>query len=154
MKISDQIDRLMGVAYTIQYPISPLQCPRGMCSALLLDRQLNPMAVGHNHLPPGRKPCTCNDGRDTLVAGSVTCKAIHAEAAALAYLRGTPLIGMESWLLATRPPCRKCLPLIRRSNVRTIVTTDQYPDRDSSEKGWPYAWITLPFERFKECSPS
>lgn len=141
----DELIKAMRAAYGLQ--IEHLrQCPRRSVSAVITDLSLNPLAAARNLLPEGCGPCDCDCGVSTLEGGSLTCRAIHAEAAALAYLRDKPSLGYEAYLLTTSPPCKRCLPKIMDSNVKVIVTTDQYPDRDHSQDEWPGTWLVLPYE--------
>lgn len=143
----------MQTAYKLQAFGTDRQCPRGITSALLLDLTLTPIATGRNLLMPSDAPCECDCGIDTLLGGSSSCKAIHAEAAALEYLKFSGRSGDERYVVTTRPPCKLCIDLLLASNVAVIITTDQYPDRDHSEKKWPGVWIVLSYEECKCPAP-
>lgn len=142
----EELIKIMRIAYQLQLD-HPRQCPRGRTSAIILDASLQPIAAARNLLREGLPaPCECDCGTDTLVGAGLTCQAVHSEAGALDYLKDKPTLGQESYMITTRPPCKRCLPLIVSSNIKVIVTTDQYPDRDHSKDAWPGTWLVLPHE--------
>lgn len=140
----------MGLTYTLLLN-SPIhkhrQCPRASSAAIVFDKKLSVLGSGRNLLNLVDSPCTCDSGEDTLIAGSPTCKAIHAEMSALGRIPSYSK-GEEWFMFTTRPPCKKCLPILIESDVKFIITTDQLPDRDGSQLAWPGVWHVLPYSEF------
>ena len=126
----------------------PTSCVRGSVGAVLFNATGESLALGKNGLPECLAPCKCNDGADTHTHGSSTCKAVHAEVAAV--LSVGYRISEATLIATTRPPCRTCLSVLFMSTeITTIVTTNEYPDRDNSRIEWEKAgkdWHVLDYE--------
>ena len=140
------LEKTMCKAYQLQWTESTQQCPRGLTSAIILDSLMRPIGTGRNLIPANSPPCNCDCGANTLIRGSATCRAVHAEVAALRYVESTGSGGREAYLVTTRAPCKKCMTVIMESGISVIATTDQYPDRDESQAAWHGVWYTIPVE--------
>jgi deoxycytidylate deaminase len=141
-----ELIKVMNAAYELQQE-HLRQCPRRLVTAIITDLTLKPLATGRNLLPKdAQAPCQCNCGVSTLQGASPLCRAVHAEVAALRDLVERGAVGSEAYIFSTSPPCEKCLPQIMWSEIKVLVTTDQYPDRDQSQDHWPGTWIVLPYE--------
>lgn len=120
-------------------------CDRGQVGAAIFDQFGMGLAGGKNELPVAFSPCSCNDGADTNVKGSKTCKAVHAEVTALGLLGNS---AAQAYVIAvTRPPCKRCIEELLMTDIQLIVTTDEYPDRDKVREVWEHAgrrWKLLP----------
>ena len=115
------------------------RCPRASCAAMLVDLyELDIYSIGVNNVQGG---CACDqDDTDTLVGPSTTCRATHAEVAAL--LAGPDkFVGVESTtygltMLCLRPPCKNCIKALLCSAVEFIIVTNEWDDRDLSKARW------------------
>lgn len=134
--------------YLLQNYPNTRQCTRGKVSVRLLDSDGGVVSIGRNFLHLDDAPCVCNDGVDTMVAGSQTCKAVHAEIMAIQYAQRHGLEDAVHTIVTTRPPCKRCIPeilaVLRFADL--LITSDQYLDRDASEGIWTSpsrAWLTI-----------
>lgn len=128
--------KLLNQAYGMQAGTNDLQCPRGKVSVMLLGENMDLLSTGQNFLAENQAPCECNDDTDTMKHGSQTCKAKHAEIAALDEASRLGVKHLGRILITTRPPCQECMTRLYSSGIHTIVTSDQYPDRDKTEIIW------------------
>lgn len=125
----------MKLAQRIRGFEHPLACDRGAVAAVIYSARGFVLSVGRNLLPKKHAPCSCNDGTDTMQVGSKTCKAIHAEVGATSELELSDVKRAVS-IAVTRPPCKECLKVLLQTNIRVLVTTNEYPDRDNSKVEW------------------
>jgi deoxycytidylate deaminase len=119
-------------------------CPRAAVATYLYDEEGNRIARASNARFDGK--CDCNDEADTLTTASSTCCAVHSEVAALLEAARLGQFNRLDTAVVTRPPCCKCLPALLSSPVNTIVTSDEWPDRDGTEAVWRRfgrLWYTL-----------
>ena len=66
-----------------------------------------------------------------------------------AYRHGYSFHAMHA-IICTRPPCRLCTTMLLATNIQTIFTSDQWPDRDNAKIRWLEAkreWHTFYFNR-------
>jgi|APSaa5957512535_1039671.scaffolds.fasta_scaffold23984_2 deoxycytidylate deaminase len=123
------------------------QCPRATVKATTYSNSGVLVGFGVNTLHKSFNGCSCNDGVDTNKKGSTTCKSVHAELAALIDTWSKGILQEEVIAIAvTRPPCRICCATLLETSIQTIITTDEFEDRDGSKEVWEKAegtWITL-----------
>jgi len=125
------------------------QCPRASVKCIVLDKHATLLGTGSNTLPDCLGECTCNtDDADTMVRGSNTCRAVHAEVNAVMEAARNGFSPDEIYyVVSTRPPCKNCLSVLMKTSAVFIVAPDNYPDRDSSMNSWRNAgrhWFTIP----------
>ena len=125
------------------------QCPRGKVVCVIFGKGGNLVGMGKNTLPIALGGCSCNtDDADTMVRGSTTCRAIHAEInAVMDCAKNKVAWGDIYYVVTTRAPCKNCLSVLLETPAVFIVCPDNYPDRDDSQEIWQNAgrhWFTLP----------
>lgn len=123
-------------------------CPRASVATYLFDDSGMRRARAANTRFDGK--CNCNDGADTLTQASATCMAQHSEVRALLAAAREGWYPFLETAVVTRPPCCKCLPSLLESPVRTIVTSDRWPDRDNMAPVWRSfgrEWVVIGMEK-------
>lgn len=86
-------------------------CERGMHAAIITDKNLQILSAGYNG--PARR--LFNGCKRPLVSGNCGC--IHAEANAIAQLRG----GDPWFIFCTGAPCEACAQLLVNIGIRVVV---------------------------------
>lgn len=116
-------------------------CPRASVGAAIFNFDGDIVGEGYNKNAFGL--CNCDCGTPTEKGGSSTCQTAHAEIMAL--LATDNRAEME-FIAVTRPPCYKCLNVLMNTEIRIIVTTLKWADRDDSQTRWEKAgrlWIIV-----------
>lgn len=110
------------------------RCPRAAVACYLYDDRGVRRARAANQRYDGQ--CNCNDGADTLVKGSSTCQAGHAEVRALLQAAKEGWYPLLHTAVVTRAPCRNCMAYLLESPITRLVVSGAWPDRDNTEAIW------------------
>jgi len=94
------------------------------------------VSTGYNGAPSGMEHCLvlgCLRDEMNIPSGTRAeiCRGLHAEQNALLFAKGTDLAG--GTLYCTNQPCVVCAKLIIQSGIRSVVYSQDYPDKLAME---------------------
>jgi len=94
------------------------------------------VATGYNGSPSGMEHCLvlgCLRDKMKIPSGTRAeiCRGLHAEQNALLFAKGADLSG--GTLYCTNQPCVVCAKLIIQSGIRTVIYSNDYPDKLAME---------------------
>jgi dCMP deaminase len=94
------------------------------------------VATGYNGSPSGMEHCLvlgCLRDEMNIPSGTRAeiCRGLHAEQNALLFAKGADLAG--GTLYCTNQPCVVCAKLIIQAGIRTVIYSNDYPDKLAME---------------------
>lgn len=120
-------------------------CPRAGVGVAILSDNGFVIGTGYNKRAVAFGKCNCDSGPSTKEGKSSTCQAVHAEVYAINDVANRFKKYMTV-LVSTRPPCYQCLNFLATTDIKTIVVSGEWDDRDGSKQRWidiDREWIVL-----------
>jgi dCMP deaminase len=110
-------------------------CLRRNVGAIVV-REKRILATGFNGQISGGKHCEeCFRIKENIPSGQMLdrCKAVHAEANAIAQCASNGISCKGAILVVTHKPCFTCFKLAANSGISSILWNEEYPDKLTNE---------------------